>query len=225
MRCFLGAGSLCWPSPAQLAAEPAAASAPPPDLASVLKTRLAYVASGDARVDEASRQGLASLSRVLARRTSLSPGDPAAIDPARDELSFYPLLYWPIVATKPQPPREAVAKAAAFMKQGGTIIFDTRDALTARPGGPPTPEAKWLRTLLDGVDVPELETVPADHVVTKTFYLLDGFVGRYTTGATWIEALPPAARRWRPASGPRRRQRLAGHHHLERSRGGLGERS
>jgi hypothetical protein len=178
-------------TPTRLAAEPATATAPPADLASVLRTRLAYVASGDARVDEVSRQGLASLSRVLARRTSLSPGDPAAIDPARDELSFYPLLYWPVVATKPQPPREAVAKAAAFMKQGGTIIFDTRDALTARPGGPPTPEGKWLRTLLDGVDVPELEAIPADHVVTKTFYLLDGFVGRYTSGTTWIEALPP----------------------------------
>jgi len=189
---ILAAGSLLLAAtPARLMAEPAAASVPPPDLASVLKTRLAYVVSGDARVDEESRQGLASLSHVLARRTSLSPGDPAAIDPARDELSFYPLLYWPIVATKPQPPREAVAKAAAFMKQGGTIIFDTRDALTARPGGPPTPEAKWLRTLLDGVAVPELETVPADHVVTKTFYLIDGFIGRYTTGATWIESLPP----------------------------------
>ena len=193
---LLAAGSLMLATPARLAAEPATASTAPPELASVLKTRLAYVASGDARVDEASRQGLASLSRVLARRTSLSPGDPAAIDPARDELSFYPLIYWPVVAAKPQPPREAVAKAAAFMKQGGTIIFDTRDALTSRPDGPPTPEAKWLRTLLDGVDVPELETVPADHVVTKTFYLIDGFVGRYTTGATWIEALPPA-----PADG------------------------
>ena len=85
------------------------------------------------------------------------------------------------------------------MKQGGTIIFDTRDALTARPGGPPTPEARWLRQLLDGVDVPQLEPVPADHVVTKTFYLLDGFLGRYADGQTWIEALPPA----NPADGAR----------------------
>jgi Domain of unknown function (DUF4159) len=48
-----------------------------------------------------------------------------------------------------------------------------------------------LRELLQGVDVPELEPVPVDHVVTKTFYLLDSFVGRYTSGQTWIEALPP----------------------------------
>ncbi|MGH6845033.1 MAG: DUF4159 domain-containing protein, partial [Methylocella sp.] len=183
--------------PARVAAEPAAAvDVSPRDIGAALTTRLAYVASGDARVDEVTNQGLMSLSRVLARRTSLTPGDPVAIDPARDELSFYPLLYWPIVASQPQPPHAAIAKAALFMKQGGTIVFDTRDALASRPGGPPTPEAKWLRALLDGVDVPELEPVPADHVVTKTFYLLDGFVGRYTMGATWIEALPPA-----PADG------------------------
>lgn len=193
-------GSLLIAAPARLAAEPVnpapSPNTSPRDLGAALTTRLAFVASGDARVDDASRQGLASLSRVLARRTSLTPGDPVGIDPARDELSFYPLLYWPIVATKAQPPQAAIAKAAAYMKQGGTIIFDTRDAQTARPGAPPTPEAKWLRQLLDGVDVPELEPVPVDHVVTKTFYLLDGFVGRYSTGATWIEALPPA-----PADG------------------------
>jgi hypothetical protein len=179
-------------APMRVEAEPAAQAISPRDLASTLTTRLAYVVSGDAKVDEASRQGLLSLSRVLARRTSLTPGEPIGVDPARDELSFYPLLYWPIVASRPQPPQAAIAKIGAFMKQGGTIVFDTRDAYAARPGGPPTQEASWLRQLLDGVDIPELEPVPADHVVTKTFYLLDGFVGRYATGATWIEALPPA---------------------------------
>ena len=49
----------------------------------------------------------------------------------------------------------------------------------------------WLRTLLAGVDVPLLEPIPRDHVVTKTFYLLDSFVGRTDMGQTWIEALPP----------------------------------
>lgn len=186
---FLFGAILAGPAPS--AAETGAANISPRDLGAALATRLAYVASGDQKVDEITRQGLISLSRVLARRTSLTPGDPVAVDPARDELSFYPLLYWPIVATQPQPPREAAAKAAAFMKQGGTIVFDTRDALNARPGGPPTPEAKWLRSLLDGVDVPELEPLPPDHVATKTFYLIDNFVGRYASGTAWIEALPP----------------------------------
>jgi hypothetical protein len=176
---------------APLRAQEAAPAASQRDMESALTTRLAFVASGDARTDQISRQGLQSLSRALAARTSLSPGEPVGIDPARDELAFYPLLYWPIVADAPQPSPAAIEHAATFMRQGGTIIFDTRDALATRPGAPPTPEARWLRRLLDGVDVPELEPVPADHVVTKTFYLLDGFVGRYAVGQTWIEAIPP----------------------------------
>ncbi|MDB5595842.1 MAG: LytTR family transcriptional regulator [Hyphomicrobiales bacterium] len=155
-----------------------------------LRTHLAYVVTGDAQADEASRLGLGAVSRTLANRTALSPGDPVGVDPARDELAFYPLIYWPIVATRPQPSADAVTRLASFMKQGGTVVFDTRDAMTSRPGGAPTPEAQWLRVLLTGVDVPELEPVPRDHVVTKTFYLIDQFVGRTTVGQTWIEALP-----------------------------------
>jgi hypothetical protein len=161
------------------------------DKEAALSTHLAYVVTGDAAADDASRLGLLTLSRVLSQRTSLMPGEPVGLDPAKDELAFYPLIYWPIVASKPQPPAAAVTRIAAYMKSGGTVIFDTRDALAARPGGPPTPEALWLRKLLAGVDVPELEPVPRDHVVTKTFYLIDGFVGRTTIGQTWIEALPP----------------------------------
>jgi hypothetical protein len=171
------------------AAEPAPVSERDKDAA--LQTHLAFIATGDASVDETSRSALANLSRVLAQRTSLSPGEPIGLDPARDELSFYPLIYWPVVATRPQPEAAAVTRIAAYMKSGGTILFDTRDALTARPGGPQTPEGLWLQKLLAGVDVPELEPVPHDHVVTKSFYLIDGFVGRTTTGQTWIEALPP----------------------------------
>lgn len=171
------------------------------DKAAALQTHLAYVVTGDASVDETSRAGLATLSAVLAQRTSASPGDPVGVDPARDELSFYPLIYWPVVASRPKPSSAAIARVAAFMQNGGTMLFDTRDALNDRPGGPPTPEAQWLRQMLAGVDVPELAPVPSDHVVTKSFYLVDGFVGRTDMGQTWIEALPaadPADRQTRP---------------------------
>jgi hypothetical protein len=161
------------------------------DQDAALETHLAYIKTGDSRVDETSRLGLVGLTRILTQRTSLSPGDPIGLDPLHDELSFYPLIYWPIVADAPQPPAEAVSRIAAFMKGGGTMVFDTRDALNARPGGPQTPEGRWLQRLLAGVDVPELEPVPRDHVITKTFYLIDGFIGRTDMGQTWIEALPP----------------------------------
>ena len=101
------------------------------------------------------------------------------------------MLYWPVVASAPQPSARTAARVAAYMKQGGTIVFDTRDALNQRPGDAPTPETQWLRAFSKGLDIPELEVVPRDHVITKTFYLLDGFVGRYASGETWVEALPP----------------------------------
>jgi len=172
-----------------IAADPPAISQR--DMDAALSVHLAYVVTGDATVDATSRDALINLSLALAQRTSLSPGEPIGLDLARDELSFYPMIYWPVVAERPQPETQAVTRVAAYMKGGGTVIFDKRDALTARPGGPATPEGLWLQKLLAGVEVPELEPVPPDHVVTKSFYLIDGFVGRTTIGQTWIEALPP----------------------------------
>ncbi|MBY6239658.1 DUF4159 domain-containing protein [Methylosinus sp. Sm6] len=169
----------------------AAAALSQRDRDAALVSRLAYVVTGDARVDETSRLGLEALSRALSQRTSYTPGQPVGVDPARDELAFYPMLYWPIVATAALPSSQAMSKVGLYLKQGGTIVFDTRDALVAHPDGPPTAETKWLRELTRNLDIPELEVVPRDHVITKTFYLLDGFYGRTVNGKTWVEALPP----------------------------------
>jgi hypothetical protein len=187
------------PSPAlaQQAAlgEPAQGTRPqepvsPKEMDAALATRFAYVVSGDAGVDETSRAGLAGLGSFLAARTALDPAEPAAVDPAVDELSLYPIIYWPIVAGRPVPGTAAIRRLDAFMKSGGTVIFDTRDAMASRPGSPPSPETRALRQILAGVTVPALEPVPRDHVVTKAFYLIDNFPGRYADGQTWIEAIP-----------------------------------
>jgi hypothetical protein len=47
-----------------------------------------------------------------------------------------------------------------------------------------------LRTILSSLDIPEIEPVPRDHVLTKTFFLMRDFPGRYTDGQLWVEALP-----------------------------------
>src|SRR5205807_1660790 len=70
----------------------------------------------------------------LAQRTALEAGDPVGIDPARDELAFFPLIYWPVVPGAPKPPQDAINRIDAYMKQGGTVVFDTRDAIEAPPG-------------------------------------------------------------------------------------------
>jgi len=157
------------------------------------QTRLAYVVTGNADVDSIVKAGMAGLTLFLAQRTALEAGDPVGVDPARDELAFFPLIYWPIVPGALKPPQDALNKIDAYMKQGGTVVFDTRDAIEAGPGdngAAQTPGMQTLRDLLSSLDVPELEPVPREHVLTKTFYLLRDFPGRFTTGQTWVEALP-----------------------------------
>jgi len=158
-----------------------------------LETKLAYVVTGNADVDTVSKAGLAGLTLFLAQRTALEPGDPIGLDITRDELAFYPLIYWPIVPGAALPSDAALKRIDAYMKDGGTVLFDTRDAVVAPPGqGGETrsPGMFELRKILSSLDIPELEPVPRDHVLTKTFYLLRDFPGRFDTGQLWVEALP-----------------------------------
>ena len=175
-------------------------------LRSTLETRLGYIITGDAEVDRISKAGLQGLTLFLAQRTALEAGEPIGLDPARDELAFYPLIYWPIVPSAAKPSREALEHIDAYMKQGGTVLFDTRDALEAPPG--PGAESRGpgmqaLRSILSSLDIPELEPVRRDHVLTKPFYLLKDFPGRFSSGQLWVEALP-AAEEDEPASRPAR---------------------
>jgi hypothetical protein len=159
----------------------------------VSQTRLAYVVTGNADVDNIVKAGMSGLTLFLAQRTALEAGDPVGVDPARDELAFFPLIYWPVVPGAPKPPQDAINRIDAYMKQGGTVIFDTRDAVEAPPGdsgASQTPGMQTLREILSALDVPELEPVPREHVLTKTFYLLRDFPGRFNTGQTWVETLP-----------------------------------
>ncbi len=158
--------------------------------AAALDTRLAYVMTGAPDVDEMSRAGLFGLGQALAQRTAYEPGAPIGVDIEKDDLSFYPLLYWPMASAQHDLSPQAVAKLDAFMRSGGTILFDTRDPPVAGVSGQGE-GAVTLRRLLSKLDMPPLEPVPADHVLTKTFYILQDFPGRWTGGQVWVEALPP----------------------------------
>src|SRR5437773_1748964 len=160
---------------------------------SVSQTRLAYVVTGNADVDSIVKAGLAGLTLFLAQRTALEAGDPVGVDPSRDELAFFPLIYWPVVPGAQKPSQDTLNRVDAYMKQGGTVLFDTRDAIEAPPGengASQTPGMRTLREILSSLDVPELEPVPREHVLTKTFYLLRDFPGRFNSGQTWVETLP-----------------------------------
>jgi hypothetical protein len=197
----IGAGLLLAPQAfAQTKPAPSAAATAAPNPAAddfavkaTLDTRLAYIVTGNAEVDGISKSGLQGLTLFLAQRTALEAGEPVGLDPARDELAFFPLIYWPVVPGTPKPSPDALARIDAYMKQGGTVLFDTRDAVLALPGpggGERSPGMLALRDILSGLDIPELEPLPRDHVLTKTFFLLKDFPGRFNSGQLWVEATP-----------------------------------
>ena len=175
------------------AQSPALSAADDFAMKATLQTHLAYIITGDADVDAVSKAGLQGLTLFLAQRTALEAGEPIGLDPARDELAFFPVIYWPVVAGAPKPSQTALDRIDAYMKRGGTVLFDTRDAVDAPPGRGEmnSPGMVTLRTILSSLDIPELEPVPRDHVLTKTFFLLHDFPGRFTSGQLWVEALPP----------------------------------
>jgi hypothetical protein len=158
-----------------------------------LETRLAYVTTGNAEVDSISKSGLSGLTVFLAQRTALEAGEPVGVDISKDELAFFPLIYWPIVPGATTPSPDALKRIDAYMKQGGTVLFDTRDAAEAVPGNTNnSPGMVQLRSILSSLDIPELEPLPRDHVLNKTFFLLKDFPGRFGSGQLWVEASAPA---------------------------------
>ncbi len=156
-------------------------------LAATAEVSLAHVITGNAQVDEVASAGLTGLSDILFFRTSVEPAPPTAVNLETDELAFFPLLYWPITPDQPRPSSEAYAKLNAYLRSGGLIVFDTRDADIARFGAG-SPNGRKLQDLAAPLDIPPLEPLPDDHVLTRTFYLLQDYPGRHNSRDIWVEA-------------------------------------
>jgi hypothetical protein len=153
---------------------------------------LGFVQTGDASLDQVAEAGLRGLGERLWERTSIEPEAPVGVDIERDELAFFPFLYWPVSTSQPLPSANAYRKLNDYLRTGGMILFDTRDSDLARSGGS-TPEALHLQRIAAGLNIPPLEPVPVDHVLTRTFYLLQDFPGRFGGAPVWVEAAPPDA--------------------------------
>ena len=152
--------------------------------------RLAYVRTGNQEVDAESRAGLIGLTATLNRRTAVETAEPLAVDVESDELIFFPLLYWPVTAEQPPPSPRAAERINRYLadRRHDPVRHARRrrrDARTVRQrGGPRRPGcAGWSAR----IKMPSLVPVPPDHVLTKSFYLLHEFPGRWTGGQVWIE--------------------------------------
>lgn len=181
--------ALCWP-----AADSRAQTDGALDVAFALKategTRFAYVTTGDDRQDRLSRAGLAGLGRVLDLRTAVRLEAPMAVDPARQPLTLFPLVYWPVPEDAPPPDRATLTHLRSYIATGGIVVFDT-GAGQPESGGltVASPAARHsLQRLLGPLDLPRLTPVEDPHVLTRSFYLLDAFPGRRSGETVWATA-------------------------------------
>ncbi|WP_417496809.1 DUF4159 domain-containing protein [Maricaulis sp.] len=184
-------------SPAAEAQPATAAPAPVSDDAFALQAALdlhfAYVITGNASVDARSEAGLTGLSQEVTRRSAIEPAPPMGINVETDPLIFFPMIYWPVARDAPALSHEAAARVSSYLQSGGLIVFDTQDAdIAMLRAGAPHP---GLLTILDSIDVPPLGPVPPDHVLTRSFYLLQEFPGRFSGAPVWVEANPDGASR------------------------------
>lgn len=147
-------------------------------------TVLAYVLTGDRRTDEISRAGLFGLSRTLTERTSIEPVDPISINIETDDISLIPFLYWPVSGQQPPLSPLAVSKVNTYLRNGGMILFDTKDARL----GAGSINGAALQRLTAQLEIPPLAPIEPDHVLTRSFYLLKVFPGRWDKGKLWVEA-------------------------------------
>ncbi len=145
---------------------------------------LAYIRTGIPDVDDEVRAGLAGLTDILNRRTAVDAAEPMEVDVEHDDLVFFPLLYWAVTPGETPPSPQAIERLNRFLATGGTIVFDTRDQ---GGGGGDEDAHALLQQLAHGLDIPPLVPVPPDHVLTKSFYLMQEFPGRWSGGKLWVE--------------------------------------
>jgi hypothetical protein len=153
---------------------------------------LAYIETGDQDIDSVSYNGLTGLGQVITARTTARIKGVVALNPDNDPLVYYPVIYWPMSGRQLGLSVTAARNIQNYLSQGGMILIDTRDRQFGGEGNVSTLGARKLRELTQNIQIPQLMNIPKDHILTRSFYLLDDFPGRYTGGKLWVEKEPNA---------------------------------
>ena len=120
---------------------------------------------------------LARLAWELDKRTSVDVAlSPVTIGAADRRLFHHPLLFLGGDQAFALPRRAELDRLRRFLVFGGTLVVDSAEA---RPGGPFDRSARQLAAAL--FPRHPLKKIGKDHVLHKSFYLLDRAVGRVAT--------------------------------------------
>jgi hypothetical protein len=137
--------------------------------------RLGYVINGAAEATEIAAQGLGAVAVRVREKTAVDKIDSLPVDLAKDDLSLFSFLYWPMLAP-PNLDVTAQARLQTYLAQGGMMLIDLRSE----------PEDNLILREA-GIPLPALSPVTAEHPLYRTFYLLQDCPGRIATGTFWSE--------------------------------------
>jgi len=142
------------------------------DSARVTFAQLRHGGRWDPRPD-----GLSRLAWEIAKRTSIETSPAVkSIALADPELFRYPFAVLSSDQGIPAPADNEVAELRRYLSYGGFLLVD--DASAARGSAFEQSARQLVSRIVPGA---QLTRVPRDHVVYKSFYLLDGPAGRLTS--------------------------------------------
>ncbi|MAK60090.1 MAG: hypothetical protein CMK09_03840 [Ponticaulis sp.] len=149
-----------------------------------LDLRFGYILTDDSATNRKAEAGLRGLSIMLYRRTTVEPQEPVGLNLSNAPLSIYPFILIAMPPNGMELDNDERSALAQYLRNGGALLIDTGTGGT----GTRMASDERLALLLEGLDIPPLVPAHDDHVLTRSFYLLDSFTGRFIDRPIWIES-------------------------------------
>ncbi len=157
------------------------------DINNISNMHLAYFKTGNAFLDNKSRNGLTQLQNTLIARTSVEPYGVMPLDIENDTLLFYPFIYWYVTVEQQSLSEKAKTKLQSYIENGGLVIVDLGTPAAVQSG---SSETEFFLSLVDGINLPPLQQISDNHPLRRSFYLLDKLHGRYDSPNVWASYDP-----------------------------------
>ncbi len=150
------------------------------------ETYLAYIKIKNKEINNISENGLNNLKSLLSTRTAISPKGVVGLDLKNDDIFSYPFIYWPLTKNLLQIEKAEIVKINNYINNGGIFFFDvigfSRSNLNLKDK-----KFKAIRDFLSNIKVKNLSILPKGHTLTKSFYLLNKFPGKWDNRVLLIE--------------------------------------
>ena len=139
---------------------------------------LAFIKTENKLLNDNALSGLNNLKLHLNERTSINPKGVKEIDIIRDEIFYFPLIYWQISGTLPDLNEKVIKKIKHYFSSGGIILFDIVD-FSKSYTNINSEKLEYIRRVFSVLGIDNLQKIPKDHTLTKSYYLLKNFPGRW----------------------------------------------